>query len=141
MAQIDIEDHYNIIEIDEIIDQIDDFKGKKIKKFFAESCYTILNSDDLIIDIDINDHLDELETDQMIEELQKKGYHVLEENQIDYIIGFLENEGFKVISDYQTINFTKESSKEDFKRELCDLFNVGYHTGKKELLKLVSDML
>lgn len=67
---------------------------------------------DVDVDIDIIDYIDELETEDLIDELSHRGWTPKQIIEID-----------------------------DLRRHLCDICEVGYHTPKEELLKLISEKI
>ena len=61
------------------------------------------------VNIDVDVHLDDIDTDELIDELEGRGYKVLEENEHD-----LDEQGAELI----TAIFEKRRQSEDYQKEL-----------------------
>jgi len=76
------------------------------------------------VEVDIEDYLDDLTDKDLISELENRGYSIIKSDE-----EVLE----KTIDDF--------NNSEDFKRYLCDLFNIGYHIDNKDLISKLSGAL
>jgi hypothetical protein len=61
------------------------------------------------VNIDVDVHLDDIDTDELLDELEGRGYKVLEENEHD-----LDEQGTELI----TAIFEKRRQSEDYQKEL-----------------------
>jgi len=91
---------------------------------------------------DIGDHLEHASADYLVEELESRGYIVIYRDfeNLDDIIDLLERNGYKIThedSDKEPIF----QNKTNFKRFICDLFNLGYHSKKSDIIRLVNENL
>ena len=64
------------------------------------------------VNIDVDVHLDDIDSDELIDELEGRGYKVLEENEHD-----LDEQGTELI----TAIFEKRRQDEDYQKDLDDL--------------------
>ncbi len=64
------------------------------------------------VNIDVDVHLDDIDTDELIDELEGRGYKVLEEDAHD-----LDEQGTELI----TAIFEKRRQDEDYQKDLDDL--------------------
>lgn len=77
------------------------------------------------IDVPIEDHLDEIDNSDMIREMTSRGFTVLNK---------ARNE-VKSDSDGISVNPTT------FKRQMCDLLDLGYHVPNQKIIDAIAQQL
>ena len=81
------------------------------------------------VDIYVSDIIDEIPTDDLIDELETRGYIIL--NEEDKVSN--ENKAFLRIRDF--------FNSDELYRHLCDICDCGYHEPKDSLLDKIKNLL
>lgn len=79
----------------------------------------------IYIDVDIEEHLGEVDNATLIKELNSRGYIVYNHARIEVTA---DNDGVAAKSS-------------DFKRQMCDILDLGYHVPKQKIVEEIAERI
>lgn len=77
------------------------------------------------IEVDIEEHLNEVSDSDMIKEMNSRGFTVLNKARVEVKA---DNDGIS-------------KKPNDFKRQMCDLLDLGYHVSKQKIIEAIAEQI